>query len=407
MDLDNRYELFEVVANDSESKTFRAREIPSGREVLVHLMFGGIPAPHKEKLLDLVLQRLVDPLADKRRQILEISDYKGMPYAVTEPLPGFRSLREWLMAERQPEAAPAPAAASPPDPLAMTGKWAVPAAAPPPEAALGPPPPKLTPSPPQPAAPADDFDSLFGGPRPTPASTQAPGEFTRMMQAAPPLTAPPETPPAPPVAPPPAPAAVPQAPPSGSQPGDFTRLFGAAPVGAPVPAAPEPAWAPPQPASQPTWMAPPSPPQPASQPSWMPPSPPPQPPQPAPSGGGGFTRLFGPTSGTAVPPMATAAAPPAGGATQVFSGVPQAARAPAPPRAQGPGEYTAMFGAPAQPAYQPPAPPLVQPAVPPAAAQAPARAPLTARPYFIPVLIVGNVVFLLVAVLLIYLLVRR
>ena len=98
MDLDNRYELGEVIANDSESKTFRAREVATGRGVLVHILFGGKPAAHKERLLDLLLQRLVDPSAEKRRQILEISDYKGMPYAVTEVLPDFRTLREWLEA---------------------------------------------------------------------------------------------------------------------------------------------------------------------------------------------------------------------------------------------------------------------------------------------------------------------
>jgi hypothetical protein len=49
----------------------------------------------------------------------------------------------------------------------------------------------------------------------------------------------------------------------------------------------------------------------------------------------------------------------------------------------------------------------VQPSALPPAAQTTARVPLTSRPYFVPVLIVGNVVFLLVAVLLIYLLVRR
>ena len=48
MDLDNRYELLEVVANDSESKTFRAREAATGREVLVHLLFGAKPAPNSK-----------------------------------------------------------------------------------------------------------------------------------------------------------------------------------------------------------------------------------------------------------------------------------------------------------------------------------------------------------------------
>lgn len=161
MDLDNRYELLDVVANDSESKTFRARETATGRAVLVHILFGGRPPAQKEKLLDLLLQRLVDPSADRRRPILEISDYKGMPYAVTEELEGFRTLREWLEAEQGAEARAEAAAPTPPsDPMAATGKWTVPGvsrAAPPPggvtppaappRAAAPPPPPSLLPRP--------------------------------------------------------------------------------------------------------------------------------------------------------------------------------------------------------------------------------------------------------------------
>ena len=91
MDLDNKYELLEVLANDSESKTFNARVGDSGRAVMVHVLFGGKAASGKQKLLDLILQRLVDAAPEKRGQILEISDYKGMPYAVTEVLPEFRT----------------------------------------------------------------------------------------------------------------------------------------------------------------------------------------------------------------------------------------------------------------------------------------------------------------------------
>jgi len=461
MDLDNRYELLEVVANDSESKTFRARETATGREVLVHILFGGKPAAHKEKLLDLMLQRLVDPSADKRRQILEISDYKGMPYAVTEVLEGFRSLREWLEAERTPEPPGAVVVSAPPsDPLAATGRWTVPEAAKPvtPPAPVATPPapppsvaapsarPAAAPPSAPPVAPADDFDRMFGAPPAEPSAvgeplpppqappataapppTAGPGEFTKLFQAAaPPSTLPPVTPPSPPPA---------QARPAPEQPGAFTALFGS--VG-PTPGAAE--------SAQPAWDV-----------------PPPPPARPAAQGGpGSFTQMFGTVGGAELPPSPPAAgagglegvppalppqsplasgatqlfgapgrtepksgpaeypgvprltpgggptipglgpAPGAGGATQLFSAPP---RPPPPPTAPpAPSGYTALFESPApRPPYQQPAP------MPPAAAPPePAKSlPLTQRPYFLPLLIGANVIFLVVVAVLMYFLLRK
>ena len=387
MDLDNKYELLDVVANDAESKTFQAREVATGRAVLVHIIFGGTVASHHEKLLDLVLHRLVDASAEKRGQILEVSDYKGMPYAVTEVLPGFRSLREWLEADRQPEAPPAASVTGErTDRFARTGKWAVPPLeaggvpprratplqdaetlqAPPPgpsPAAAGPvgkdpgeftrlfpaavPPPAVTPpavspvgpEPPKPAAEPDEFARLFGV-APEPPATQAPpsalaaapayqgpGEFTRLFHApgsqGPPLGPAPDAP-------------LPQPAVSAPQSGEFTRLFGAV-GGAQAP----PSSAPPQWVSQPPLPG-------------LPQAPPVEPLRPPSAGtpqGGEFTRLFGSAAGSAsgLPPSSSApvAQPPrSGGATGLFS----TPAAPAPPMAQppssAPGEYTRMFGTP-------------------------------------------------------------
>jgi hypothetical protein len=96
MDLDNKYELGEVLTNDSESKTFRARETATGRPVLVHILFGVKAPGGRESLLNTLLARMTDPSAARRGQILEVSDYRGMPYAVTEVVPGFSGLRAWL-----------------------------------------------------------------------------------------------------------------------------------------------------------------------------------------------------------------------------------------------------------------------------------------------------------------------
>ena len=110
MDLDKKYELGTVVANDSESKTFQAKELATGREVLVHILFGGTSLPGRETLLSMLLQRAVDPSQERRAPILEISDHKGMPYVATQAIEGFTNLRTWLETR-----APGPAASPAPD----------------------------------------------------------------------------------------------------------------------------------------------------------------------------------------------------------------------------------------------------------------------------------------------------
>jgi hypothetical protein len=303
MDLDNKYELGEVVGNDAESKSFRAREIATGREVLVHILFGGKGPGGQEPLLNVLLQRMVDASPEKRRQVLEISDYKGMPFAVTEQLPGFRTLRLWVDQERAPDAAEPPTRRG----LSKAGVWRVPGAAAPDKPAVpeAPPPP--------PPAPPDDFARLFGStvtpaePRPPApgASPRNAGEFTQLFRA---TVGDPGQPPAPPppvaepmAPPPPRPAAPAVEPKSG--PGEFTRLFQAPASGAPasLPQVPEQHWE--TPPEQP-WTSPKS------------------------GGPGEFTRLF--------------QAHPAGGT--------QAPAAPeAPPKAPataGPGEFTRLFQSP-------------------------------------------------------------
>ena len=372
MDLDNKYELLEVLANDSESKTFNARVAASGRAVMVHVLFGGKAASGKQKLLDLILQRLVDAAPGKRGQILEISDYKGMPYAVTEVLPDFRTLREWLEAERQPEPPPVGSPPSGSDPLttdlfARAGKWTVPPVGPkpapretpvPPVSGLPPGPPEKQPGeftmlfraavpsqepapgpvkevvgqPPKPAAEPepDEFDRLFQTPVPPVGASERPletpgggasgtrpealSEFSRLFRVAGPGSRPaeplPEQPPEPPVAHP--------------KPGEFTGLFQAA-----------------GPASPPGG---------------------PQLPQPSVTGGepGSFTRLFQ-SAGPEAPPSGRlpGAEPSAGQAPGEFTELLRAAAqsatpflgppAGAPPQGtQAPpasrGEFTQMFG---------------------------------------------------------------
>jgi hypothetical protein len=308
MDLDSRYELGAVVANDSESKTFRARETATGREVFVHILFGGKPPGGGESLLSILLGRMADRDPAKRGQVIEISDYRGMPFAVTAVLPGFQGLRAWLEGGARP--GPVPAA---PEAHTKVGVFKVP------------------------AAPEDDFDRLFG---------------TSPASSGPPAATPP----------PPGPSA------SGRQEGEFTQLFrttlGDVPAAPPQPPR-APAAAPSPPPVRPS-AAPPR------VPAAAPPPPPPPPPQHAEPGPGEFTRMFQaePRADSAVmpalpPPSALPApqpAPAAGEFTRMFQASPQAA--PAPPSPQPPAGPAGLFPAQPAPGYAMPAPsPVPSPAL--------------------------------------------
>ncbi len=362
MDLDSKYELGAVAANDRESKTFRARLVATGREVFVHILFGGKPLGGGESLLSVLSSRMTDPDPAKSAQVLEIGDYKGMPFAVTPVVPGFQGLRAWLDQGRAPLAGPAAPVA---EDQSRARTFKIPAAPVTPGAPA---------TPATPVTPEDEFDRLFGaspasaGP-PQPAATAAPappppaarkeGEFTQLFRstlgdipAAPPAPPAPRapaaatpsyTPPAPPVqatAPPPPPAKAspaPTPPPPESGPGEFTRMFQAEAFGdsSAMPAAmPE---GPPAPAPEagPTageftrmFQASPAP-------GGASPVPPPRP-EPARAQPGGFTGLFQSPPSGARPPAQPGAS----------YGMPAAAPLPAasPMSGKAAGEFTQLFG---------------------------------------------------------------
>ncbi len=391
MDLDRKYELGEVVVNDGESKTFRAREIATGREVFVHIIYGG-RSQGREPLLNAVLQRSMDPSPEKRRQVIEIDDHKGMPFAVTERIPDFAGLRQWIERDRAVEGTAAER-----DPITHAARWRVPAFGQPsaPAGAPG----EFTkafgeqpgsqdtphPAPDVPAGqPAPSFTGLFratvgetrkmpaipaqplppaevpAAPTPPaePAPQSAPGEFT-VLFAKPPAaeTGAPHMPEPPAAAAPPAPAPPPA---PQSAPGEFTMLFAKPPVAGPG--------APHKPEAAPL-AAPPAPAPPAQSPA----------PQPA---AGEFTMLFGKAAVPAEPPSRPAA--PAEPAVQAPPPAPPSAPPAPQPSTQpaapaGPGEFTMLFGkspfASPQPEPQgermPTAPPPAGPAQTPPPASAP------------------------------------
>jgi hypothetical protein len=157
-EFDSRYRLADRIA-DGAVESYRAHDLGSGREVLVHLLSS---VEHRDYLRGR-LETLGD--ADRASVLLE-STVDGVPVVVTPELPGFTSLPEWLGSRPAPAGGPA-------SPGEFTRLFAAP------DLAMGPP------------------------ASPPPAAPPAEGEFTRLFkksaEPAAPLPAPP-----PPAAPDPA-----------------------------------------------------------------------------------------------------------------------------------------------------------------------------------------------------------
>lgn len=124
---------------------------------------------------------------------------------------------------------------------------------------------------------------------------------------------------------------------------------------------------------------------------------------------GEFTQLFGARDKPGAPPPLASAPPPrpeARGATGVFS-TPSASPAP-PVGAQGPGEYTRVFGSQASYAATDVTPPQPAPMAPPMAA-APQAAPPAPKPQMplLPIVIVSAVVVLSAMALALFFLLRK
>jgi hypothetical protein len=275
-----KYELDRLMA-DGEARTFRAVENSTGRVVFLHLF-----NPSGQPLLEALKSKSGAP-GKPVAPLIEIGEFAGAPYAVTQAIEPFRNLRDWISANVTASNPPATEDLSPPALPAESPLHDRPGGI----ARLAEPS-----QPPPPASPPSDFTRLFAPARPhppvppppsispPPASglvAEEPGEFTRLFEPSPPH---PPVPPPPSVPPPPASGLV------AEEPGEFTRLFEPSQPHPPVP-------------------------------------PPPLPTSPPPAAGlvaeepGEFTRFFQPS-----PPHPPASRPPAGG-----------------PAADEPGEFTRFF----------------------------------------------------------------
>lgn len=189
MQLLPNYELLEVLTKE-EPCTFRARQMSSGRTVLLHRLSGGRSYPDQVGLIRTVVRYLRQAPKTSRNLVLDMVEHEGAMYLVTEVLPGFRTLNEWLALEMkgQEEAS----VGSPRD--------TVPSSAPSPDRATSQTPIRSTEAKPQPGSEeAGEFTRMFQGPgvasspphrgdvaqagsEKVPASPES-GEPTEMLQA--------------------------------------------------------------------------------------------------------------------------------------------------------------------------------------------------------------------------------
>ena len=294
MSFDPRYELLEPLTDLTTDCSFQARQRSSGQFVLVHLLGGG-KAPENELLI-----RSIGRLgASDRRHIVDTGVYRGIPYVITDVLPGDPLLRDWLRGlAGAPESAPPPAAPE-------TEEVKPPAPTPSPEPLSG----EFTRvlrgwKEPQPEPARIPEERIVSAPATPPLAIPAEeGEFTRLMHAAKPVAA---------NAPIPTADAAPAEPPQPATPrpptGEFTRIWRA---GAPQPEPPPPV----RPSREEESLP-------------RPPVPPIQPAQPR-QEPGQFTRMFAPP--VATPPAAPLSSSPEGTGefTRMVNGLPAVSR-PAP-----------------------------------------------------------------------------
>src|SRR5689334_24657735 len=104
------YELMELVKDDG-IKSFRAREIATGRDVLVHLF------SNPDSLeTQFSIQKIRNLTPEARALVIVEGQHEGTPYVVTSGLPGNVGFRDWLVSQRTASAKdpqqtpPAPAA---------------------------------------------------------------------------------------------------------------------------------------------------------------------------------------------------------------------------------------------------------------------------------------------------------
>jgi len=105
MDFQGRYQILEMLT-DGEARTFKARQTSSGRTVLLHQLWVERTPPHQPDLASLVFGFLRRASAEEMKVLIDMGEEAGRVFVVTEDLPMFHDLRQWLQsASGAPEAA--------------------------------------------------------------------------------------------------------------------------------------------------------------------------------------------------------------------------------------------------------------------------------------------------------------
>lgn len=157
-----KYDLERLIA-DGDAKTFRAKENATGQQVLLHLF-----NPGGEPILAAIKAKLGGAPGKPAWPLLEIGDFAGSPYAVTDVIEPFTTLRDWVatVSAGPLAGAPMPAAAQPvPTPVQESVR---PVASPNARA--------------QAPLNLDEQFSKRSEATPAPKIAQEPGEFTRLFE---------------------------------------------------------------------------------------------------------------------------------------------------------------------------------------------------------------------------------
>ncbi len=100
MSYEKKYELGHLLL-DGPTQTYRAREILTGRPVLVHLLVGHHNYSTLEKFLRQVRWLQEASAGNGPSSVIEVSQDAGSPYVVTEEEDSFAGLDEWVKAQAE------------------------------------------------------------------------------------------------------------------------------------------------------------------------------------------------------------------------------------------------------------------------------------------------------------------
>ena len=95
MNFAGRYQILEMLS-DGETRTFKAVQISSGRNVLLHQLWVERTPPNQPDLASLVFGFLRGATADEMKILVDMGEEASRVFVVTEDLPVCQNLRQWL-----------------------------------------------------------------------------------------------------------------------------------------------------------------------------------------------------------------------------------------------------------------------------------------------------------------------